>query len=275
MSVSDDTRNGILRLFSDLVTYKQYPFSFDYLYQLEYAALSNVKGMSSTDKAYYLSLLRSELDPLTYSLGDAEYYQFALLDKGYSGSSEDILNRFIATHGASGKLSAQGAAFIDAARTYGINEVYLLSHAILESGWGSSQLALGFSYDGSSLGDGRSYPAGTYYNFYGIGAVDSSPYSGGRALAIKEGWNSPYAAISGAAKWIKSQYVANSYGPQNTLHKMRWDLYHVSQGSSPWKQYATSTTWATGIASVMYSFYRFAGVDIASTGLTFELPSFR
>ena len=93
-------------------------------------------------------------------------------------------------------------------------------------------------------------------------------------LAIKEGWNSPRAAILGAAKWIDAQYISNAYGPQNTLYKMKWDLFHASQGAIPWKQYATSATWATGIASVMHSYYSFTNIDVADTALKFEIPSF-
>ena len=102
--------------------------------------------------------------------------------------------------------------------------------------------------------------------------MDSSPLSGGRAMAVKEGWDSPYAAILGAAKWISTQYVENGYGPQNTLYRMKWDIYHAERGSKPWKQYATSPTWATGIASVMTSCFSYNRLDINASGLAFEIP---
>ena len=272
LSISPATRSGILRQLGNQIVYTPCSVSFERMYELERQSLQGVNGMSQGDKDYYLSILRSQLDPFTYSFGDGEFYQFAKLDSGHSGLSKDGLNAFIATYGADGKLANQGQAFIDAANTYGVNEAYLLSHAILESGWGKSQLASGFVYDGSPLGDGKSYPAGTYYNFFGIGAVDSSPLSGGRAMAVKEGWDSPHAAILGAAKWISAQYVGNGYGPQNTLYRMKWDIYHAERGSTPWKQYATSPTWATGIASVMASCFSYNRIELNASGLAFEIP---
>ena len=114
------------------------------------------------------------------------------------------LDAYIAStaNGRTGTLAGNGEAFVNAARRYGVNEVYLLAHAILESGWGTSTLAKGYVYDGKTLVDGKTWPKGTYYNFYGIGAYDSSPLSGGRALAIKNGWDTPEKAIHGAARWI-------------------------------------------------------------------------
>ena len=272
LSISNATRASILAQLSDQITYRSYSVSFNTMYNAEYSALQNVSGMSQSDKQTYLAALRTQLDPGSYSFGDDEFYQFAILDRGFSGSTADSLNSYIATHGSDGMLANMGQAFIDAANTYGINEVYLMSHAILESGWGKSTLARGFYYDGSTPINGKTYPAGTYYNFYGIGAYDSSPLSGGRSLAVQEGWDSPYDAIMGAAKWISKQYIANAYGPQNSLYRMKWDIYHVQQGGTPWKQYATSTLWATSIASVMAGYYGYCGIDMSQSNLIFEVP---
>lgn len=212
------------------------------------------------------------VNPDQYGYEDDEFYQFAVLNKGYSGKvTAAQLNAFIAQHGADGKLAGMGQAFIDAAHTYGTNEVYLLSHAILESGWGKSELAKGYAYDGKTKIGGKTYPAGTYYNFFGIGAYDSSPLSGGRAAAIINGWNTPEKAILGAAKWIATEYANNSFN-QNTLYKMRWNYTQATRDGVVWKQYATSTTWATGIANDMANCYGYCKIDKANTGLKFIVP---
>ena len=91
-------------------------------------------------------------------------------------------------------------------------------------------------------------------------------------MAVQQGWDSPHDAILGAAKWISDQYLDNDYGPQNTLYRMKWDIFHVVQGETPWKQYATSTTWATSIASVMANCYEFCGRTQMGLGLEFEVP---
>lgn len=91
-------------------------------------------------------------------------------------------------------------------------------------------------------------------------------------MAVQQGWDSPRDAILGAAKWISEQYLKNGYGPQNTLYRMKWDIFHVEQGGSPWKQYATATTWATSIASVMSDCYGYCGKTQINSGLKFEVP---
>lgn len=258
------------------IFYTDYNISLSYLADLEVAA---VAGYAS---AYNKSQALESLDPNNFAFGTRYYYQFAVLTDGYSGSvSASQLNSFIATSGSNGMLAGTGAYFIEAAQTYGMNEVYLLSNAILESGWGKSQLAMGYYYDGKTKVNGKTYPAGTYYNFFGIGAVDSGPLSGGRARAIMEGWNSPKKAILGAAKWISNNYhkptVASGAvsGPQNTLYRMKWDVRRAAAGGGVWHQYATSRTWATGISSVMYDCYSYARVPMDKTGLVFDVPRYR
>src|SRR5690625_3883997 len=108
-----------------------------------------------------------------------------------------------------GKLSGQGQAFIDGAKKHSVNEAYLISHAILETGHGSSTLAKGVKVNGV-----------TVYNMFGIGAYDSCPVQCGAQYAYDKGWTTPYKAIVGGAEFIGRDYVHNQY-EQNTLYKMR------------------------------------------------------
>ncbi|MEG2533691.1 MAG: cell wall-binding repeat-containing protein [Gordonibacter sp.] len=242
-------------------------------------AMVKAEVNSNANKQYthytYAEILEY-LDPVNFPYGTVGFYQFAVLSNGYSNVvSADQINSYIASvpKGASGMLAGQGASFVKAARESGVNEVYLLAHAVLESGWGTSELAKGYRFEGGVI-DGKMYPAGTYYNFYGIGAYDSSPLSGGRKLAIINGWDSPEKAIVGAAVWVEGEYLANAYGPQNSLYKMKWDFYHARLGQDPWKQYATSRTWAYGISKLMDECYRRSGIKMEDTGLAFAYPVF-
>ena len=201
-------------------------------------------------------------------------YQFADL-RSYSGLTAAQLNSIIEGNslGRNGKLRGQGAAFVTAAQTYGLNECYLLAHAVLESGWGTSQLATGYSYNGTTLINGQTYPAGTYYNFFGVGAVDSSPLSGGQAYAIMNGWDSPEKAIIGGAKWIAENYIYRSIYGQPTLYAMKWD-YSRSNATFAygWHQYATDHLWARKIANIMGGFYSELGV---TPNLFYFIPQYR
>ncbi|WP_143833163.1 peptidoglycan-binding protein [Oceanobacillus timonensis] len=146
-----------------------------------------------------------------------------------------------------GILAGRGQAFITAGSRHDVNEIYLISHALLETGNGSSALAKGIEVGLNSSGNpvvvtssNRSSLRNikTTYNIYGIGAVDSNPRNGGAVRAYQEGWFSPEQAIIGGAKFIGDSYIHNSYD-QNTLYKMRWN-----PANPGYPQYATDIGWA-------------------------------
>lgn len=64
-------------------------------------------------------------------------YQFLDLSKS-SDVSLTVLNNFLKGKGA---LEGMGEAFQEASRIHGINDLYLVSHALLETGNGTSELA--------------------------------------------------------------------------------------------------------------------------------------
>lgn len=255
LAISDDLRASIRTLLSDAVTYEATGITYAQMLAMEYDALKQ------TSLGYSRSEVNESLDPDAFSFGDAGFYEFAVLNSGYSGKvTAEQLDAFLARFGSGGTLEGTGAYFIEAAQKYGVNEVYLMANAILESGWGRSSLARGTEIDDV-----------TYYNFFGIGAYDSDPEGGGSRTANQYGWDSPRAAILGAGKWISDRYHNNSYS-QNTLYKMRWNYRQASTEHAVWMQYATGRQWATGIAGVMDSFYDYADISMAESGLTFLLP---
>ena len=170
-------------------------------------------------------------------------------------------------------LSGKGSVFASAAKSAGLNEAYLVAHTCLESGWGKSRLARGEYYNGEGYWytgkDGNrywaalpGYPAGTYYNLFGIGAYDSDPHKFGVEASIKNGWNSVDSAIYGAAEWIARNYVyAVSYA-QPTLYDMKWDVARSNATKKyGWHQYATDVQWAKKIGRLIGSCYSTAGVS--------------
>ncbi|MCT4793393.1 SH3 domain-containing protein, partial [Exiguobacterium artemiae] len=164
---------------------------------------------------YWLNALEADVrnaaDPLKVDRQSSAYYQFLDLSKS-TGATAATLNKILATKGIFGKCSTGscGQAFIDAGAKYSLNEAYLISHALLETGNGSSKLATGVIWNGR-----------TVYNMYGIGAYDSDAINTGAEYAYKQGWFTPEAAIIGGAEFISTKYVHNQYD-QNTLYKMRW-----------------------------------------------------
>ncbi|STY76015.1 Bifunctional autolysin precursor [Macrococcoides caseolyticum] len=174
-------------------------------------------------------------------------YQF--LDLGKSeGINAKTLNKLLVGKGA---LAGQGAAFAKAAQQFNINEVYLIAHAILETGHGSSRLANGLSIN--STNTAITSKGTKYFNMYGAKADDNNPEIGGIKYAKAEGWDNPSKAIVGGAKYVRSAYIDHG---QRTLHQMRWNPANPAI-----HQYATDINWAAKNAAIIANMYKTLGLD--------------
>lgn len=114
-----------------------------------------------------------------------------------------------------------GQAFIDAAKATGLDPVYILAHAGVESAWGNSGIAR------------------DKHNYFGIGAFDSSPYESSYEMG-----DSVYVGIVEGAKWIDRNYYE---GGQTSLYTMRYN-----NGTH---EYCTSETWMYTINDIIRSSY--------------------
>ncbi len=180
-------------------------------------------------------------------------YKFQFLNlASLAGISEAEAKGYLEDKGI---LSGKEATFIEAAKANNINEIYLMAHACLETGNGTSQLARGVNYKGT-----------TVYNMFGIGAVDSNPVGKGAEYAYNMGWTSPEKAIIGGAEFISQKYINNYPYNQDTLYEMRWN-----PASPGYHQYATDIAWATKQAAWMEKIYD----SFESATLTFDIPVYR
>ncbi|UXS36288.1 glucosaminidase domain-containing protein [Staphylococcus delphini] len=184
-------------------------------------------------------------------------YQFLKLDQ-YQGLGAEELNKLLRGKGI---LEGQGAAFKEAAQKHNINEVYLMSHAFLETGNGTSQLANGGHVDKNNKVVTTGKPK--YYNMFGIGAIDTDALRNGFKTAERYGWNTVSKAIIGGAKFIRDQYIGSG---QNTLYRMRWNPEHPAT-----HQYATDINWANVNAQRMKYFYD----QIGETGKYFDVDVYK
>ena len=170
--------------------------------------------------------------------------QFLRIDRYTSGITASELNNFLNKKVSSSNVFYnKGQQFIDAAKKYDIDVIYLVAHSMWETGYGSSKLAKGqilTSYKGEPLSE----PV-KVYNFFGIGAVDGSANLSGAEAAYKYGWTSVDATIDGSAKWIAANYIKNSKYNQNTVYKMKWNYNYT------YHQYATDINWCNGVAGIM------------------------
>ena len=144
--------------------------------------------------------IKNAMDPVRLAKDDEYKYQFLLLDQPqYLPVS--ALNKLLEGKGV---LEGQGASFSQAAKKYGINEIYLISHALIETGNGTSDLA-----KGGDIVNGKftNKSAKKYHNVFGIGAYDNNPLVEGIKYAKEAGWDSVSKAIIGGAKFIGQSYV--------------------------------------------------------------------
>ena len=216
---------------------------------------------SKSDLEYYLN-------PGNFTSSNRGMMQFLRLDTYKGGVSESELNSYLNSlpkvNGKNTVFYNQGKTFIDAAKRYDIDLIYLVSHAMWETGYGKSVLAQGqtiTSYKGNTLPQ----PV-TVYNFFGIGAIDKSANVSGAEASYSNGWTSIEKTIDGSAKWIRDNYIKSSKYNQNTIYKMKFN-YDYS-----WHQYATDVNWANGISGVMYKLISM--YDTASN-LKFEIPNYK
>ncbi|WP_248589586.1 N-acetylglucosaminidase [Dickeya zeae] len=193
--------------------------------------------------------IRDYMDPEKQKIGD-NIYQFLDLSAP-AGVSEVDLDKVLQGKGI---LAGKSSVFINAAKKYGINEAYLVAHAILETGGGDSDFAKGtYEYNGRKV-----------YNMFGINAQTNNPKEAIK-FSYDRGWFSVDEAIDGGAKYISTHYIHNK-NKQNTLYNMRWNP------SSPAShQYATSANWAPAQSRDLKAI-----IDtIPNVKLKFDIPEYK
>ncbi|MEC0282007.1 GW dipeptide domain-containing protein [Terribacillus saccharophilus] len=212
---------------------------------------TKVYVISETDGWYRIQLswinatasdIETYLDPTNFVNDDKYKFQFVDLSSS-TGITAGELNAYLKGKGV---LEGMGAAFITAGKNAGINEIYLVAHALLETGNGTSALAKGKTVNGK-----------TYHNMYGVGAYDQCAETCGFNKAIAEDWDSVEAAIIGGAEFIGDGYINNGL---NTLYKMRWNPNAMATTGTWGKQYATDIRWAYNQVSSMYNLYNSLGI---------------
>lgn len=168
------------------------------------------------------------------NIWNSSVQRYQMLDLGkYQGVPVDKLNKILK---GKGTLSGQGKAFARACKKYNVNEIYLIAHAFLESGNGTSN-----------------YASGRYgiYNYFGISAYDNNP-NASIAYAKRQGWTTPARGIEGGAKFVRKQFFNNG---KNTLYRMRWNPRNPG-----YMQYATAIEWCNFQATTISNLYKRIGL---------------
>ena len=212
-----------------------------------------------------IAAVKEFLDPNNHDI-----FQHLILTTSV-GVSASELNKVLSGKGI---LDGKAQAFIDGGRTYSVNEAYLIAHAILETGHGTSILAngveVGLNEGGApelvkSSNRNRLTNIRKTYNIFGINAADDCPVECGAKRAYVEKWFSPEEAIKDGARFIADRYIHNRYG-QNTLYKMRWN-----PANPGYPQYATDIGWAVKQVPHIKNIYN----RLTNPVMYFDIPQYR
>ena len=189
-----------------------------------------------------------------FTKSKSDSFQFLKLSAPANMDPFELNEHILAGKGA---LEGHGATFVTAAKKYNINEIYLISHALLETGNGKSALAQGVEIYGV-----------TVYNMYGIGATDDDPIINGAKFAYQNGWFTPEEAIIGGAEYIARRYI---HAGQDTLYKMRWNPAGAVAFGEAVHQYATDIGWAAKQVYRIFSLYEL----LETYEIILEIPKFK
>lgn len=189
--------------------------------------------------------------------GSRNSYQFIDLRTPSSVTAQQI-NSYIQNYVNATKkqsvLLGKGQVFIDAGNKYGVNPLFLAAHAIHESAFGTSKLAL------------------TKYNLFGFGAYDATPFVGAYRFASVD------QCIYYIAQQLKATYLnPKDYrfqGPYlgfrtNTLSGVR--INTSSEGMNFY--YASDPYWGTKIAKHMSNMLAYNSDDYRSAKVNESVPS--
>ncbi|KGR80132.1 S-layer homology domain-containing protein [Ureibacillus manganicus] len=218
------------------------------------------------------ALVEFYLNPNNFKKDTLEYYQFLKLSTPVENLDAAVINEKVLK--GQGILENTAASFIQAGIDHNVNAIYLISHALHETGKGVSKLASGIEVGLDASGVAKMVTdenrndlvdIKTTYNFYGIGAKDADPIKLGSERAYKEGWFTTHDAIVGGAKFVKVDYIDQG---QDTLYKMKWDPDQPTN-----HQYATHVVWAVAQAKYIYDIYKVTNSD-ETTKVVFEVPEY-
>ncbi|TCP17658.1 beta-N-acetylglucosaminidase [Scopulibacillus darangshiensis] len=210
-------------------------------YEIRYL-LGGWENATYNETSYYIN-------PNNFSVKSDAYFQFLKLSESAQLNADEVNQKIL---GDKGILKGRAHAFIQAGEEFHVNEIYLISHALLETGNGESALANGVYSHGKKV-----------YNMYGIGARDSCPIDCGAEYAYEHGWFSPDSAIIGGAEFIAESYISKG---QDTLYKMRWNPANPAA-----HQYATDIGWAVKQTSKIDKLYNL----LESYTLVFDVPRYK
>lgn len=214
------------------------------------------------------ALVTYYLDPRTYL---SETYVFAFEELTYDSSQTEtgveaiLAGTFMANTKPSGSTSTYAQLMVQAGKAAGVSPYHIASKIKQE---------IGSTISTATSGTNSTYPG--IYNFYNIGAFDSSSSSAavaGLKWAATSGsygrpWNTVYKSIYGGALYIGNNYILKG---QNTIYTEKFNVTYTANLYS--HQYMTNVQAAATEAAKVYTAY--SGSKMLNNTITFCIPVYK
>ena len=223
----------------------------------------DAQGSSSYNASGYVLASRSAvayvMDPRNF-LNDSGIFQFRVIDKDIESDTEESVNGI--AHGTPMANTSYKSIIKEVGYSKNISPNFIITRIRQETG-------CDIVNNGSINGKNSKYPG--YYNFFNIGAFDSSSNTvqSGINLAYSKGWNTPQKAIEGGMDYFKEKYL--KYG-QNTVYFQKFDVanpYGNATVMLSW-QYMTNIAAPKSESLIMYNGLVRAGT--LNNKYTFYIP---
>ena len=143
------------------------------------------------------------------------------------------LDQYTSSKVSSGKLLNAGSSLVSNQNKYGVNALIMYSNAVLESGWGKSQLAVNKN------------------NLFGHGAADNNPYYGANG----------YANVDDCIKYHAKVFISEGFCDPKDYNARYYGSHLGDKESGINVKYASDPYWGEKIASLCWQVQNDLGIN--------------
>lgn len=142
-------------------------------------------------------------------------------------------DQYTSSQVSSGKLLNAGASLVSNQNKYGVNALMMYSNAVLESGWGQSQIAMDKN------------------NLFGHGAADNNPYYGANG----------YSSVDDCIQYHAKVFISESYCDPKDYIGRYYGSHLGDKESGINVKYASDPYWGEKIASLCWEVQNGLGIN--------------
>ena len=160
------------------------------------------------------------------------YFQY-LPSRSKTSISASQFDQYTLSKVSSGKLLNAGSSLVSNQNKYGVNALIMYSNAVLESGWGKSQIAMDKN------------------NLFGHGAADNNPYYGANG----------YSSVDDCIKYHAKVFISEGFCDPKDYNARYYGSHLGDKESGINVKYASDPYWGEKIASLCWQVQNGLGIN--------------